>query len=60
MISSEKLYKNFKKSFFNYILCEVELNNVEEQIAKRKIGGKWVLSQNINKNENNNIKKKLY
>ena len=44
---SEKLYKTFKKSFFNYILCEIELNNVEKQIEKRKIGGKWELSQNL-------------
>ena len=41
---SEKLYKTFKKSFFNYILCEVELNNVEKQIEKRKIIGKWDLN----------------
>ena len=44
---SEKLYKTFKKSFFNYILCEIELNNVEKQIEKRKIGGKWELNQNF-------------
>ena len=50
---SEKLYKTFKKSFFNYILCEVELNNVEKQIEKRKIIGKWDLNQNDdNKNKN--------
>ena len=45
---SEKLYKTFKKSFFNYILCEVELNNIEKQIEKRKIVGKWDLNQNDN------------
>ena len=52
---SEQLYKNFKKSFFNYILCEVELNNVEKQIEKRKIGGKWELSQD----DNNSLKNKF-
>ena len=56
---SEKLYKIFKKSFFNYILSEIELENVEAQIEKRKIGGKWVLSQNINQSENNSLKNKL-
>ncbi len=54
---SEKIYKSFKKSFFNYILCEVELNNIEKQIEKRKIGGKWDLSQI--QNENNIINNKL-
>ena len=51
---SESLYKTFKKSFFNYILCEIELNNVEKQIEKRKIMGKW----NINLDKNNNLKDK--
>ena len=54
---SEKLYKTFKKSFFNYILCEVELNNVEKQIEKRKIIGKWELNQNDNNNNMKNILK---
>ena len=54
---SEKIYKSFKKSFFNYILCEVELNNIEKQIEKRKIGGKWDLSQI--QNENNIINNKI-
>ena len=53
---SEQLYKTFKKSFFNYILCEVELNNVEKQIEKRKIVGKWDLTQNDN---NNNMRNKF-
>ena len=44
---SEKLYKTFKKSFFNYILCEVELNNVEKQIEK------------INQNDDNKNKNKF-
>ena len=52
---SEKLYKTFKKSFFNYILCEVELNNVENQIEKRKIIGKWDLNQNYDNNNKNKI-----
>ena len=52
---SEQLYKTFKKSFFNYILCEVELNNVEKQIEKRKIVGKWDLGPN----DSNNMKNKL-
>ena len=43
---SEQLYKNFKKAFFNYILFEIELKNVENQIEKRKIGGKWEIDQN--------------
>ena len=47
---SEILYKNFKKSFFNYILCEIELNNVESQIEKRKLGGKWDICQSLNPN----------
>lgn len=38
--------KNFKKAFFNYILFEIELKNVENQIEKRKIGGKWEIDQN--------------
>jgi len=38
---SEELYKNFKKSFFNYIVYEIELKNVESQIEKRKMVGKW-------------------
>ena len=53
---SEQLYKTFKKSFFNYILCEIELNNVENQIEKRKIIGKWDLTQNENNNINNKLK----
>ena len=56
---SEQLYKIFKKAFFNYILSEIELENVENQIEKRKIGGKWVLSQNINQSENNSMKNKF-
>ena len=48
---SENLYKTFKKSFSNYILCEIELKNLENQIEQRKITGKWVLTQN---NDNNN------
>jgi len=43
---SEQLYKNFKKAFLNYILFEIELKNVENQIEKRKIGGKWEIDQN--------------
>ena len=50
---SEKLYKSFKKSFSNYILCEIELKNVENQIDQRKIGGKWVLTPNNDNNNNN-------
>jgi hypothetical protein len=42
---SEYLYKTFKKSFINYVLCEIELKNIENQIEQRKIGGKWILSQ---------------
>ena len=42
---SEYLYKTFKKSFINYVLCEIELKNIENQIEQRKIGGKWFLSQ---------------
>ena len=48
---SEQLYKNFKKAFFNYILFEIELKNVENQIEKRKIGGKWEIDQNQINNE---------
>ena len=51
---SEKLYKNFKKAFFNYILFEIELKNVENQIEKRKIGGKWEIDQNQINNEEDN------
>ena len=51
---SEKLYKSFKKSFSNYILCEIELKNVENQIDQRKIGGKWVLTPNDKNNNDNN------
>ena len=51
---SEKLYKSFKKSFSNYILCEIELKNVENQIDQRKIGGKWVLTPNNDNNNNDN------
>ena len=54
---SEKLYKTFKKSFFNYIVCEIELNNIDKQIEKRKIGGKWDLNQT--QNDNNIINNKL-
>ena len=50
---SEKLYKTFKKCFYNYILYEIELKNIENQIEQRKIGGKWVLTQNNNNNKNN-------
>ena len=50
---SENLYKTFKKSFYNYVFCEIELKNVENQIEQRKIGGIWFLTQ---KNNNNNIK----
>ena len=54
---SEKLYKTFKKCFYNYILYEIELKNIENQIEQRKIGGKWVLTQsNNNNNEDNDIK----
>ena len=54
---SEKLYKTFKKCFYNYILYEIELKNIENQIEQRKIGGKWVLTQSNNNNEvkDNNI-----
>ena len=52
---SELLYKTFKKCFYNYIFCEIELKNIENQIDKRKIGGKWVLTQyNKEDNKNNN------
>ena len=51
---SENLYKTFKKSFYNYVFCEIELKNVENQIDKRKIGGIWFLSPN---NNNNNKEK---
>ena len=47
---SENLYKTFKKSFYNYVFCEIELKNVENQIDKRKIGGIWFLSPNNNDN----------
>ena len=50
---SELLYKTFKKCFYNYIFCEIELKNIENQIDKRKIGGKWVLTQ-YNKEDNKN------
>jgi len=49
---SENLYKTFKKSFYNYVFCEIELKNVENQIDKRKIGGIWFLSPNNNNNNN--------
>ena len=49
---SENLYKTFKKSFYNYVFCEIELKNVENQIDKRKIGGIWFLSPNSNNNNN--------
>ena len=52
---SENLYKTFKKCFYNYVFCEIELKNVENQIEQRKIGGIWFLTQ---KNINNNIKEK--
>ena len=52
---SENLYKTFKKCFYNYVFCEIELKNVENQIEQRKIGGIWFLTQ---KNTNNNIKEK--
>ena len=32
---------------------------MENQIEKRKIGDKWVLSQNINQSENNSMKNKF-
>ena len=32
------------------ILCEIELNNVESQIEKRKLGGKWDICQSLNPN----------
>ena len=52
---SENLYKTFKKSFYNYVFCEIELKNVEDQIEKRKIGGIWFLtSNNINNNKDKN------
>ena len=54
---SELLYKTFKKAFYNYILYEIELKNIENQIEQRKIGGKWVLTQ-YNNNNNNNDKDK--
>ena len=50
---SENLYKTFKKSFYNYVFCEIELKNVENQIDKRKIGGIWFLSPNNNNKEKN-------
>ena len=56
---SEKLYKTFKKSFFNYILCEIELTNIDKQIEKRKLGGKWDLTQTQNENSTVNNKFKL-
>ena len=56
---SEKLYKTFKKSFYNYILCEIELKNVENQIDQRKIGGKWVLTQYNNKDEDKTNEEKI-
>ena len=56
---SEKLYKTFKKSFYNYILCEIELKNVENQIDQRKIGGKWVLTQYNNKYEDKTNEEKI-
>ena len=52
---SENLYKTFKKCFYNYVFCEIELKNVENQIEQRKIGGIWFLTH---KNINNNIKEK--
>ena len=54
---SENLYKNFKRCFYNYILCEIELNKVESQIEKRKITGIWILNNDngINNIDNNNI-----
>ncbi len=56
---SEKLYKTFKKCFYNYILCEIELKNVENQIEQRKIGGKWVLTQYNNKDEDKTNEEKI-
>ena len=50
---SENLYKTFKKSFYNYVFCEIELKNVENQIDKRKIGGIWFLSPSNNNKEKN-------
>ena len=55
---SQKIYTNFKKAFSNYILCEIELKNVEKQIDQRKIGGKWVLTQYDNNEENEKDKDK--
>ena len=52
---SELLYKTFKKCFYNYIFCEIELKNIENQIDKRKIGGKWVLTQYDKEDNKNNI-----
>ena len=51
---SENLYKTFKKCFYNYVFCEIELKNVENQIEQRKIGGIWFLTQK--NNNNNNVK----
>ena len=55
---SQKIYTNFKKAFSNYILCEIELKNVEKQIDQRKIGGKWVLTQYDINEENEKDKDK--
>ena len=52
---SENLYKTFKKNFYNYVFCEIELKNVENQIEQRKIGGIWLLTQ---KNIHNDINEK--
>ena len=40
-IENEEDYKKFKKSFCNYVYYEIEINNIETQIKKRNVFGKW-------------------
>ena len=59
--NSTLFYKKFKKAFLNFIFYEIELKNIEDQIEKRKMKGKWEIKQNsesevvnINEEGNNN------
>ncbi len=40
-IENEEDYKKFKKSFCNYVYYEIEIKNIETQIKKRNVFGKW-------------------
>ena len=37
----KKIIKNLKKSFCNYVYYEIEIKNIETQIKKRNVFGKW-------------------